>query len=644
MATRPTPRRQLRSPTFRTPEVTPRFRDLTPRTDQGQTALAAQLQTSQKIMQAQARAAADFDARMTGFINSTMRMAGKAAEIEGAEYGVQEAPDISIIKDAYGNLTAKIEGDIVGDKFTIFGQAARKAALEQLSTRMEVATTIQLKEMVTGAIDPVTGRTMMTPTDLRTNMDSLVKSVVASAADHSPLIAGVLGPKLTLTASTQFKSFNTKYLSERQQEYKATARTAAFEYLNTVQEMIRQGNLQPGLSDQMRKAAAERIIRAGGDPVPFLKEWETGVSEAKVDGFITAGAGFDAGKLLLDFHDYRIEKPWSDDLRKRWETLTSPERIEAIKALSTRATTQHAQKERDEDDVTEAKLRRIDSLSQQFFSLGSEGSPVEDSSFELRGSILKELRTELGTDGARVANSLVSSKKSDPDTISRLELLSAQGTLTREYVMNMIAEELISGPDVSKYLKAVETGKSESPEVKAAFKLLNNALKLPPPQTVNQDDADRIARRRSMAMQNDILRKLRNNEEVTFDGKTEPLTNANVVLYAESLITQDELKKSFKAKLKVARKDLGFGGQSKTIGDLINARNAEGDPDPVGAVEAALEQEGKWWSEHAINNEDTRQAYRNWIIRYRHWTTESDFQFTYEELQSGVLAKVRTYE
>ena len=637
MATRPTPRRQLRSPTFRTPEVMPRFRDLTPRTDQGQTALAAQLQTSQKIMQAQARAAADFDARMTGFINSTMRMAGEAAKIEGAEYGVQEAPDISIIKDAYGNLTPKIEGDIVGDKFTIFGQAARKAALEQLSTKMEVATTIQLKEMVTGAIDPVTGRTMMTPTDLRTNMDSLVKSVVASAGDHSPLIAGVLGPKLTLTASTQFNSFNTKYLSERQQEYEATAKYAALESLNTVQEMIRQGNLPPGLSNQIRKAATERIIRAGGDPVQFLKDWETGVSKAKVDGFITAGAGFDAGKLLLDFHDYRIDKPWSDDLRKRWETLTPPERIEAIKALTTRATDYHAQEERHEDDVTEARVRRIDDLSQKFFELGSDDSAV-------RGSILNELRTQLGTDGAKVANSLMSSKKSDPDTISRLELLSAQGTLTREYVMNMIAEELISGTDVSKYLQAVETGKSESPEVKAAFDMLSDALKLPPPQTVNQDDADRIARRRFMAMRNDIRRKLRNNEVVTFDGKTEPLTNANVVLYAESLIDQDELKKSFEAKLKVARKELGFGGQSKTIGDLINARNAEGDPDPVGAVEAALEQEGKWWSEHAIDNEDTRQAYKNWIIRYRHWTTESDFQFTYEELQSGVLAKVRTYE
>lgn len=636
MATRPTPRRQLRSPTFRTPEVTPRFRDLTPRTDQGQTALAAQLQASQRIMQAQARAAADFDARMTGFINSTMRMAGKAAEIEGAEYGVQEAPDVSIIKDAYGNLTAKIEGDIVGDTFSIYGQAARKAALEQLSTKLEVAATIKLKEMVTGAIDPVTGRTMMTPTDLRTNMDSLVQNTVASAGQHSPMLAGVLGPKLTLTASTQFKSFNTKYLSERQQEYEATARAAGFEYLNTVQEMIRQGNLQPGLSDQMRKAAAERIIRAGGDPVQFLKDWETGVSEAKVDGFITAGAGFDAGNLLLDFHDYSIEKPWSDDLRKRWETLTSPERIEAIKALSTRAKTEHAQEERDEDDVIEAKRQRIDNLSQQFFE-------VQDNP-ELRGSILNELRTQLGTDGAKVANSLMSSKQSDPDTISRLELLSAQGLLTREYVMNMIAAELISGPDISKYLQEVETGRSQSPEVKAAFDILSDALRLPPPQTANQDEADRIARMRFMAMRNDIRRKLRNNEEVTFDGKTERLTNANVVAYAESLITQDELKKSVKAKLRVARKDLGFGGQSKTIGDLINARNAEGDPDPVGAVEAALEQKGKWWREHAINNEDTRQAYKDWIIKYRYWTTESDFQFTYEELQSGVLAKDRTYE
>lgn len=618
MATRPTPRRQLRSPTFRTPEVTPRFRDLTPRTDQGQTALAAQLQASQRIMQAQARAAADFDARMTGFINSTMRMAGKAAEIEGAEYGVQEAPDVSIIKDAYGNLTAKIEGDIVGDTFSIYGQAARKAALEQLSTKLEVAATIKLKEMVTGAIDPVTGRTMMTPTDLRTNMDSLVQNTVASAGQHSPMLAGVLGPKLTLTASTQFKSFNTKYLSERQQEYEATARAAGFEYLNTVQEMIRQGNLQPGLSDQMRKAAAERIIRAGGDPVQFLKDWETGVSEAKVDGFITAGAGFDAGNLLLDFHDYRIEKPWSDDLRKRWETLTSPERIEAIKALSTRATTQHAQEERDEDTIKEQKEKHLDHIV-KLWAGASESERIQ-----LRAT----LRSDFGDEGLKLADSLEKTDKSSPEDVDRLERLAALGTITYEDVSNAD----LNGTDYVKYFGAVATSRDQSPQFKAATAILRRSFRIPEYAILNPQEKDRAALLLYQTKLGQLTALLRDNAEVTINGLKQKLTNENVELYAAEMVTDKDKTDLRTDQLNDYSKRLGFKGTSP-IGDYIES------DDPMRALQDALAEQRRSWRNPTkfvpkIDDEDQRQEFINWINTYREALAEG---FTLDQLRSGKL-------
>ena len=637
---RQTPTRQLRPTMFQAPNIMPRFPDLRSRTDPGENALAAQLQSATRNLQAQAQSAANFDRRIEQFKNSMMTMAGQAAQIEGQEYGIQEAPDVSIIKDAYGRLTTKIDGDIVGDKFSTFGKAARKAALEQLSTKLEVAATIKLKEMVTGAIDPITGRTALTPTDLRTNMDSLIQNTVASAATHSQMLSEIIGPKLTLLASTQFKTFNSKYLSERQEENEATAKVAASESLALVKELILQGNVNTVLFEKMRKSNLENILRTGGDPTQYLKDWETGVSEAKVQGFITASGKFSPAKLLLDFHDYQLDEKWSDDLHKRYATLSKPEQIEAIKALNVRADNEHALMTRAEASETRRKNERIDALTNEFSKVTFNVEDPGDEGVAQRAGIIDELKTLHGTEGVRVAQALTSTGKSDSEVVNRLELHSANGTLTREMVMGMVERGLLFGDDVSKFLEEITAGRLESSETKAAFAILSDALKLPPPETINQSDADRIARRRYMAMKNDIREKLLANELVTLDGKTVELTNANVIEYARSLITQDELIKAAKNNLIVARKALGFGARSSIVGDLINGTDDQGNPDPVRAVQNAL---GETSYFKKIDDSDTRSDYENWIEKYNS-VTKSGYEFTHEELKSGILSKERSYE
>ena len=65
--------------------------------------------------------------RMSNFF---MQQSEQKAKIEGAEYGAETAPTQTQIKDAY---TRGEEIELPGNKSTVYGRAARKAALSIVS-------------------------------------------------------------------------------------------------------------------------------------------------------------------------------------------------------------------------------------------------------------------------------------------------------------------------------------------------------------------------------------------------------------------------------------------------------------------------------------------------------------------------------
>lgn len=70
--------------------------------------------------------------RMTDF---ALKRFEEKALIEGAEYGAQNAPTLKQLQDAQGD----IEDVVPGDQTTVFGRAARKAALASMNVNFEVA-------------------------------------------------------------------------------------------------------------------------------------------------------------------------------------------------------------------------------------------------------------------------------------------------------------------------------------------------------------------------------------------------------------------------------------------------------------------------------------------------------------------------
>lgn len=84
---------------------------------------------------AQARAMAPIQRGLDSMTDFALKKFEEKALIEGAEYGAQNAPTKQQLQDAQGD----IEDLVPGDQTTVFGRAARKAALGSMMTNFEVS-------------------------------------------------------------------------------------------------------------------------------------------------------------------------------------------------------------------------------------------------------------------------------------------------------------------------------------------------------------------------------------------------------------------------------------------------------------------------------------------------------------------------
>ena len=89
---------------------------------------------------AQARAMAPIQRGLDSMTDFALKKFEEKALIEGAEYGAQNAPTKQQLQDAQGD----IEDIVPGDQTTVFGRAARKAALGSMTTNFEVSAREQM--------------------------------------------------------------------------------------------------------------------------------------------------------------------------------------------------------------------------------------------------------------------------------------------------------------------------------------------------------------------------------------------------------------------------------------------------------------------------------------------------------------------
>ena len=138
----------------------------------------------------------------------------QTAKIEGAEYGALNAPTEQQLLDASESNT---ELDFVGNKDSVFGRYARTATLEATSDRL----TLMAKQSMSSII--LKGKMNGTdPSEVAKELDSVTSGLSDVLDNESPVTAKKFKATLGIYSNSEYKTYASKYITDKQAELKTT--------------------------------------------------------------------------------------------------------------------------------------------------------------------------------------------------------------------------------------------------------------------------------------------------------------------------------------------------------------------------------------------------------------------------------------
>jgi len=137
----------------------------------------------------------------------------QTAKIEGAEYGALNAPTVKQLEDASESNT---ELDFVGDKTTVFGKYARTATLEATSDNLTLIAKQNIADIVLRA-----KRDDVEPTEVAKQLDSVVSGLADVLDTESPVTARKFKASLGVYSNAEYKTYASKYITDKQKEIQA---------------------------------------------------------------------------------------------------------------------------------------------------------------------------------------------------------------------------------------------------------------------------------------------------------------------------------------------------------------------------------------------------------------------------------------
>ena len=141
--------------------------------------------------------------RMTNF---ALRQMETKAKIEGAEFGVENAPTLKMLQDANAENTDVFEQF---DTSTVFGRAAKNAAITVLENDVYVTATEHINDLVFQATLNGTD-----PSVLRDSLDSAIMGYEGILSPTAPALAKKLTARLGLSAASQFSAYQKASISD----------------------------------------------------------------------------------------------------------------------------------------------------------------------------------------------------------------------------------------------------------------------------------------------------------------------------------------------------------------------------------------------------------------------------------------------
>ena len=179
--------------------------------------------------------------------------AGDAAAIEGAEYGAANPVTKEQIEAA--NVSG-VELEILDDDYTIYGKAAREAAIISGSNNMEAQAKRSFVEIVTSGIQNGTPSG-----EIQKQLDAVTFGFVDSLMEASPIAAQKLNATLSVSASSAWQSYVNDEITQNSKKQKAHLSFLVDDFTDTeLPNLVASGfNIEGGM-DAAYKLIKENVM------------------------------------------------------------------------------------------------------------------------------------------------------------------------------------------------------------------------------------------------------------------------------------------------------------------------------------------------------------------------------------------------
>ena len=447
---------------------------------------------------AQARAMAPIQRGLDSMTDFALKKFEEKALIEGAEYGAQNAPTKQQLQDAQGD----IEDLVPGDQTTVFGRAARKAALQSMTTNFEMSAREQMVNLRIQA-----QRENMDTATFTEQSNAIIDGYTSTLQDISPSAALNFRATMATVGNSALLAHSNKLLANQKEQDKATAADNVDLIINGRPDDLYDGSLSdifeqgstPKSATQDYVSMAEKIETQRMSVIDMateigdsafltskLKAFDEKVDElyaTSTSGWLNQAPAERLHQLSTgQITDTRFADIWSNMTTDQQQTasLYARQQLRDIEATNT-SLSQAAERKRTETSesllvsITDKRLKNED-YSQELAQL-----KVVD------GSAWIDISSQIRSDGAI----------DDPSTVANLNLASVDGLLTMDMVRKAYGRGNLSNPTFLTMQDKVKSGRNEAH--REAMTFVKNSL-LPDVAvadfTILSDDSDtkRIAR------------------------------------------------------------------------------------------------------------------------------------------------------
>jgi len=460
---------------------------------------------------AQARAMAPIQRGLDSMTDFALKRFEEKALIEGAEYGAQNAPTKQQLQDAQGD----IEDIVPGDQTTVFGRAARKAALGSMTTNFEVSAREQMINLQVQA----ELQDMDTAT-FTEQSNAIIDGYTSTLQDISP--AAALTSRATMaTVGNSALLAHSKAQIEKQQEQEQFAITSSMDIVvsgdatrglpSRPQQIISEGstttydkfgNMQHvsvlekidsarnGLKEMAfsvtDKAAAEKYLKRFDDSVKLAMDTEV--------------ANFVLVSPIPNLNQLRSNKIDDTKMQDLWNNMSASQRASAKSAAYSALTEENTR----EAQLEAQQARDMEKRSKVAYT--NIVDAIQSGDTKARDAALSELRiTDPGKYEDFSKRILSGDVPDNAMVVGMLEQELANKTLRKSFVTTEFINGNISLSTFKTYMGSV-TALSDK-RYQAAGTLAKNILGLPDKPLINPGSKDRKAQQKVAAIMVELQAK-----------------------------------------------------------------------------------------------------------------------------------------